>query len=75
MAEWLGRGLQNLLHRFESGSDLKEKPHQQSWWGFVLLGWLQLAVEPNYNNTKPQKYWRFFFERPLQDGRPKGVNP
>ena len=22
MAEWLGRGLQNLLHRFESGSDL-----------------------------------------------------
>ena len=23
MAEWLGRGLQNLLHRFESASDLK----------------------------------------------------
>lgn len=22
MAEWLGTGLQNLLHRFESGSDL-----------------------------------------------------
>ena len=25
MAEWLGRGLQNLLQRFESASDLKEK--------------------------------------------------
>lgn len=23
MAEWLGRGLQNLLQRFESASDLK----------------------------------------------------
>ena len=27
MAEWLGRGLQNLLHRFESGSDLFNSPH------------------------------------------------
>ena len=25
MAEWLGRGLQNLLQRFESASDLKDK--------------------------------------------------
>ena len=25
MAEWLGRGLQNLLQRFESASDLKNK--------------------------------------------------
>ncbi len=25
MAEWLGRGLQNLLQRFESASDLWEK--------------------------------------------------
>ncbi len=25
MAEWLGRGLQNLLQRFESASDLREK--------------------------------------------------
>ena len=24
MAEWLGRGLQNLVQRFESASDLKE---------------------------------------------------
>ena len=25
MAEWLGRGLQNLVQRFESASDLREK--------------------------------------------------
>ncbi len=25
MAEWLGRGLQNLLQRFESASDLRAK--------------------------------------------------
>lgn len=25
MAEWLGRGLQNLLQRFESASDLRVK--------------------------------------------------
>ena len=25
MAEWLGRGLQNLVQRFESASDLKER--------------------------------------------------
>ena len=25
MAEWLGSALQKLLHRFESGSDLKNK--------------------------------------------------
>ncbi len=25
MAEWLGRGLQNLLQRFESASDLRKK--------------------------------------------------
>ena len=24
MAEWLGKGLQNLIQRFESASDLKE---------------------------------------------------
>ncbi len=24
MAEWLGKGLQNLVQRFESASDLKE---------------------------------------------------
>ena len=26
MAEWLGRGLQNLVHRFESGCCLLEHP-------------------------------------------------
>ena len=28
MAEWLGRGLQNLVQRFESASDLKKMPHR-----------------------------------------------
>ena len=26
MAEWSGKGLQNLVQRFESASDLDEKP-------------------------------------------------
>ncbi|MEY3678599.1 MAG: hypothetical protein RI924_740 [Bacteroidota bacterium] len=30
MAEWLGRGLQNLLQRFESASDLKKNLKKQN---------------------------------------------
>ena len=35
MAERLGTGLQNPLHRFESGSDLKENPPHSG--GFFCL--------------------------------------
>ena len=30
MAEWLGRGLQNLVQRFESASDLEKIPFRQT---------------------------------------------
>lgn len=29
MAEWLGKGLQNLVQRFESASDLKKRASNQ----------------------------------------------
>ena len=34
MAEWLGNGLQNHVHRFESGSDLNET--QAKAWVFLF---------------------------------------
>ena len=39
MAEWLGRGLQNLVQRFESDSDLKKNDSQLSvgHFSFYLL--------------------------------------
>lgn len=36
MAEWLGSGLQNRLHRFESGSDLKQKAQSKDW-AFIFI--------------------------------------
>ncbi len=42
VAEWLGRGLQNLLQRFESALDLNTafKPHSRKGNGvFAFWGW------------------------------------
>ena len=38
MAERLGRGLQNLVHRFESGSDLQNKSPTLKDVGLFVLG-------------------------------------
>ena len=35
MAEWLGKGLQNLVQRFESASDLQKMPHSYLWGIFL----------------------------------------
>ena len=40
MAEWLGRGLQNLVQRFESASDLTKVPHSYLW-GIFFYSCLQ----------------------------------
>ncbi len=37
MAEWLGRGLQNLLQRFESASDLKSRESKLDTMGVTRL--------------------------------------
>ncbi len=37
MAEWLGRGLQNLVQRFESASDHKNKAEQTTFKSSVLF--------------------------------------
>ena len=37
MAEWLGRGLQNLLQRFESASDLRDKNIKKKTMGVTRL--------------------------------------
>ena len=37
MAEWLGRGLQNLVQRFESASDLKKPFYTAVWKGFSFF--------------------------------------
>ena len=37
MAEWLGRGLQNLVQRFESASDLKSPFYTTVWRGFLFF--------------------------------------
>ena len=37
MAEWLGRGLQNLVQRFESASDLQNPFYTAVWRGFTFL--------------------------------------
>ncbi len=36
MAEWLGKGLQNLVQRFESASDLVKTALQLSVWRFFF---------------------------------------
>ena len=37
MAEWLGRGLQNLVQRFESASDLESPFYTTVWRGFLFF--------------------------------------
>ena len=37
MAEWLGRGLQNLVQRFESASDLTNPFYTTVWRGFLFF--------------------------------------
>ena len=37
MAEWLGKGLQNLVQRFESASDLQKPLYKQLWRGFLFF--------------------------------------
>ncbi len=37
MAEWLGRGLQNLLQRFESASDLRDNNIKKKTMGVTRL--------------------------------------
>ena len=54
MAEWLGTGLQNLLHRFESGSDLnpRKAPHAGLFL-FPILGCASwLARNPGLEITE-----------------------
>jgi len=43
VAEWLGRGLQNLVQRFESARDLSEK-HLRKWVLFSLTAFLPLGT-------------------------------
>ena len=38
MAEWLGKGLQNLVQRFESASDLTKTPLQVNCNGVLFFG-------------------------------------
>ncbi len=45
VAEWLGRGLQNLLHRFESGPDLSKKIK------FKTMGVTRLKRKDRKNKT------------------------
>ena len=56
MAEWLGRGLQNLVQRFESASDLKR---YQKWWRFFVryspVGYLPRVYPYHLRYTKQKK--------------------
>lgn len=36
VAEWLGRGLQNLVQRFESARDLQYQKHPKQWDAFFI---------------------------------------
>ena len=47
MAERLGRGLQNLVQRFESASDLKNPLYTIVWRGFSVFTPLSLLIIAN----------------------------
>jgi hypothetical protein len=47
VAEWLGRGLQNLLQRFESAPDLKVKNIKQK----IVMGVTRLKRKDRRNKT------------------------
>ncbi len=42
VAEWLGRGLQNLVHQFKSGRDLKKSPSRSE--GIFILKERQVCL-------------------------------
>ncbi len=48
MAEWLGRGLQNLVHRFESGCCLEELPLPITQVEGEVEGELEMPKEGRY---------------------------
>ena len=51
MAEWLGRGLQNLVQRFESASDLNSIPEDAN---FKALRGFLYQPEPR---REPRRYY------------------
>ena len=58
MAEWLGRGLQNLVQRFESASDLQNPFYTVVWRGFTflrLMGLLGVEVSELFKPASTQK--------------------
>ena len=56
MAEWLGRGLQNLVQRFESASDL-QKAEQMTFKSSVLFLWCmgEQGSPAPHKQTPPQR--------------------
>ena len=62
MAEWLGRGLQNLLHRFESGSDLNKKSLIREYRAFFVSSASELAQgRQEYKKIEAEKQLRLFW--------------
>ena len=56
MAEWLGKGLQNLVQRFESASDLQRgvtrvAPFLLLYFDAVFLKFGWFSVEPNLRGS------------------------
>ncbi len=56
MAEWLGRGLQNLVQRFESASDLQILQSRRLAKSSVFL-WLWLSASPRHCRKTSVAYW------------------
>ena len=48
LAEWLGKGLQNLVRRFESARDLQKKSHSD------LSGWLFSVISQQLSVIREQ---------------------
>ena len=56
MAEWLGRGLQNLVQRFESASDLQILQSRRLTKSSVFL-WPWLSASPRHCRKTNVAYW------------------
>ena len=54
MAEWLGKGLQNLVQRFESASDLTKPLYKQLW--RVFLFFTPFFTPFYHSNERIQRY-------------------
>lgn len=56
VAEWLGMGLQNLLHRFNSGRGLQTK-HPSICRGVLLMEFCSIVQKSDLSNISTEVIW------------------